>query len=182
MAAVMSGPLPNAVSRVLRSSYKTSIAGGLRHKSTPATLVNNNVHGTAAGGSAAPIGRDDLDLTFCDHEKAFKSKTNWEIMRALLIFNLCGIKPLVDNNMKVSSILTVEVYVHILYQHILLYVHNPTHPNISMCSVKQSPGFLFLRIIICIFLIFFKIYNGYFYSTLFVCNCFNVFECENPFR
>lgn len=46
--------------------------------------------------------KDSLDLTFCDHESAFKSKTTAEIMRALMVFKMCGIKMLVDNNEKVG--------------------------------------------------------------------------------
>ena len=41
---------------------------------------------------------DELDLTFLDHKAAFKSKTTWQVLRAYLVFNLCAIKPLVDNN------------------------------------------------------------------------------------
>ena len=41
---------------------------------------------------------DELDLTFLDHKAAFKSKTTWQVLRAYLVFNLCSIKPLVDNN------------------------------------------------------------------------------------
>lgn len=44
---------------------------------------------------------DELDLTFLDHKAAFKSKTTWQVLRAYLVFNLCSIKPLVDNNEKV---------------------------------------------------------------------------------
>ena len=38
---------------------------------------------------------------FClsqDHKAAFKSKTTMEVFRALVVFQLCGIKKLVDNN------------------------------------------------------------------------------------
>ena len=45
---------------------------------------------------------DELDLTFLDHQAAFKSKTTWEVLRAYIVFNLCTIKPLVDNNEMVS--------------------------------------------------------------------------------
>ena len=45
---------------------------------------------------------DELDLTFLDHKAAFKSKTTWEVLRAYIVFNLCGIRPLVDHNEAVS--------------------------------------------------------------------------------
>jgi hypothetical protein len=45
---------------------------------------------------------DVLDVSFNDHSAAFKSKTTWEVMRALLVFNLCSVSFLVDNCEKVS--------------------------------------------------------------------------------
>ena len=35
---------------------------------------------------------------FQDHRAAFKSKTTWEVVRALVVFQLCGVKVLVNNN------------------------------------------------------------------------------------
>jgi proline dehydrogenase len=48
---------------------------------------------------------DALDLTFLDHNAAFKSKKTWEVLRAYLVFQLCSITPLVANNEKVRKIL-----------------------------------------------------------------------------
>lgn len=48
--------------------------------------------------------KDPLDLTFCDYRNAFKSKTNSELLRALLVFHLCSIQPLVDNNAKLMKL------------------------------------------------------------------------------
>jgi hypothetical protein len=36
-----------------------------------------------------------------DHSAAFKSKTTWEVLRALMVFQVCGINVVVDNNEKV---------------------------------------------------------------------------------
>ncbi len=44
---------------------------------------------------------DKLDLTFLDHHAAFKNKSTWEVFRAYVVFQLCGIKFLVDNNERV---------------------------------------------------------------------------------
>ena len=33
-----------------------------------------------------------------DHSAAFKSKTTWEVLRALMVFKVCGISLVVDNN------------------------------------------------------------------------------------
>ena len=38
-----------------------------------------------------------LDLRFEDGKTAFRSKTNFELMRGYLVFQLCGIKFLLDN-------------------------------------------------------------------------------------
>lgn len=46
---------------------------------------------------------DILDLSFADHRAAFKSKSTWDIIRALVVFNLCSIRPLVEHNAKVSN-------------------------------------------------------------------------------
>ncbi|GAB6029809.1 hypothetical protein CHUAL_005521 [Chamberlinius hualienensis] len=47
---------------------------------------------------------DPLDLNFENAEAAYKSKTNFEILRALLVFSLCSSKYLVENNMKLMKL------------------------------------------------------------------------------
>lgn len=48
--------------------------------------------------------KDILDLNFEDHNAAFKSKTTLEVVRALVVFQLCGINLLVDNNEKLMKL------------------------------------------------------------------------------
>jgi len=48
--------------------------------------------------------KDELDLTFEDHGAAFKSKTTWEVLRALMVFQVCGINVVVDNNEKLMKL------------------------------------------------------------------------------
>ena len=43
-----------------------------------------------------------IDLEFENAREAYKSKRNSELVRALFVFNLCSIKPLVDHNKEVS--------------------------------------------------------------------------------
>ena len=44
---------------------------------------------------------DTVDLSFENTAEAYKSKTNFDIARALLVFNLCSIRPVVENNKQV---------------------------------------------------------------------------------
>ena len=43
-----------------------------------------------------------LDLSFENAKEAYKSKTNGELLRAVLVFNICGIDFIVDHNKQVS--------------------------------------------------------------------------------
>lgn len=44
-----------------------------------------------------------LDLTFSSAEEAFRSKKTSELIRALLVFNLCSVDFLVNNHRQVST-------------------------------------------------------------------------------
>ena len=46
---------------------------------------------------------DPLDMTFLNHEAAFKSKSTLHIVRGLIVYQLCSIGFLVENNEKVPS-------------------------------------------------------------------------------
>jgi proline dehydrogenase len=48
--------------------------------------------------------RDNLDLTFNDARQAYRSKSTWEILRAWIVFKLCSIDSLVENNDKVRRV------------------------------------------------------------------------------
>ena len=50
-----------------------------------------------------------LDLSFENAKEAYKSKTNGELLRALLVFNVCGIDFIVDHNKQVSGIPWVSI-------------------------------------------------------------------------
>lgn len=41
-------------------------------------------------------------LQFSDHRRAFRHKSTWELLRALLILRACGSNFLVDNSLKVN--------------------------------------------------------------------------------
>lgn len=61
------------------------------------TIVQENTSSSAVGTSP----KDPLDITFEDAKAAFKSKTNWELLRAYIVYTLCSFEYLVDNNMQV---------------------------------------------------------------------------------
>jgi len=48
--------------------------------------------------------KDKLDLSFNDHEAAYRSKKTSEVARAYLVLTLCGVKPLVKYNAKLMKI------------------------------------------------------------------------------
>ena len=48
---------------------------------------------------------DTVDLSFENTAEAYKSKTNFDLIRALLVFNLCSIRPLVDRNKEVKGVI-----------------------------------------------------------------------------
>jgi len=50
------------------------------------------------------LSKDELDLTFCDHRAAYKSKKTSEVARAYLVLSLCGVKPLVKNNQMLMNL------------------------------------------------------------------------------
>lgn len=70
-----------------------------------ATRQRTSIRPAAAVPAAGEAdNKDSLDLTFEDHRAAFKSKTTWEVIRAYLIFQICGIDAIVDNNEKLMKI------------------------------------------------------------------------------
>lgn len=52
--------------------------------------------------SAAPPARDELDVSFNNPKEAFKSKKTSELIRAYLVYQICSVNYLVENNDKVS--------------------------------------------------------------------------------
>jgi hypothetical protein len=52
---------------------------------------------------------------FNDTKSAYRSKTTREILRALLVFRLCSVNFLVDNNLKVCSNYVVLISIRIVW-------------------------------------------------------------------
>lgn len=75
-----------------------------RYKSThaPTSIIADGAK-SAAASEPAPI-RDQLDLTFNDARQAFRSKSTWEILRAYIVFKLCAVDYLVENNDRLMNL------------------------------------------------------------------------------
>ncbi|CAD5219666.1 unnamed protein product [Bursaphelenchus okinawaensis] len=78
-----------------------------RHRSQLRQSATTTVSatGTAPAALSKEVDRcyNKLDLQFDNGKEAFKSKSNWEIVRALIILHACGINYLVQNNQQVLS-------------------------------------------------------------------------------
>merc|ERR1712242_335427 len=66
------------------------------------------------------VSKDQLDLSFNDHEAAYRSKKTSEVVRAYAVLTLCGVKPLVTHNaalMKLGQkILGKTLFGHLMKQ------------------------------------------------------------------
>lgn len=75
--------------------------------STAATATSPKAAAAAAAAASrnpnTPPPRDPLDVSFNDPIAAFKSKTTWELVRALFVYIVCSSEYLVENNMKVKA-------------------------------------------------------------------------------
>ncbi|XP_047999077.1 proline dehydrogenase 1, mitochondrial isoform X1 [Leguminivora glycinivorella] len=61
-------------------------------------LAVNAPRGARALASAPPPARDELDLTFSSPKDAFKSKKTSELVRAYLVYQICSVNWIVENN------------------------------------------------------------------------------------
>ncbi|GIY73398.1 uncharacterized protein CDAR_493601 [Caerostris darwini] len=68
-----------------------------RAKSTSASVV-----ASADDVEGVKYQKDELDLKFENTKNAYKSKTTWELIRALMVLKLSSYDYLVENNQKVS--------------------------------------------------------------------------------
>ena len=89
-----------------RGRYEASAASSLRWTSTTSTSkgqaislanLNNSTPATTEANN-----RRKIDLSFEDSETAFKSKSNLQLLRGYLVFQLCSINFLVENQKTVS--------------------------------------------------------------------------------
>lgn len=95
-----------------KSDYTKQICFIQRLKSTSASVVTAD---TVTDGEEK-FQKDKLDLTFENTKDAYKSKTTWELIRALMVLKLSTYDFLAENNQQVSVtcmdfILVCNIYV-----------------------------------------------------------------------
>jgi len=93
--------------------YNLTRIGGTPYKSSlfvPNSTFNGIAHRSSVAGVVSDATEkkvtsklDPLDTRFSDPEASFKSKTTWEVLRALVVYELCSINFLVENNMKIMN-------------------------------------------------------------------------------
>ena len=82
---------------VLARTSTHSVAEATRRDPMPADIYQSTADGSRLSPSAELPG-----FTFDDGNNAYRSKTSWEIVRALAVFRLCSFDFLVNRNKQVS--------------------------------------------------------------------------------
>ncbi|GAB1599583.1 proline dehydrogenase 1, mitochondrial-like [Argonauta hians] len=86
---------------------KSTVAGSSGASSTDlpnsdtTTTTSTATTPTTTTGKLDEYGHPYVDLSFTNAKEAYRSKTNFELIRALLVFNLCSVRFLVDNNKEI---------------------------------------------------------------------------------
>ncbi len=102
---------PESISTICFKRKFYHLVGGKSKKNLLLSVANSSsIRQTAVSAAAVKHvvdtkipKRDPLDLTFANPEASFKSKTTWEVLRALIVYQMCSSSYLVDNNMKVYT-------------------------------------------------------------------------------
>lgn len=79
------------------------LARGYTNSSTSAST-------TEKPATSVPRQIDPLDLKFNDPVASFKSKTTTELIRAYIVYQICSIEYIVENNMKVSTTIFSQLF------------------------------------------------------------------------
>ncbi|KPJ12958.1 Proline dehydrogenase 1, mitochondrial [Papilio machaon] len=109
-AAASSAPRPHVIQLsagrrtrwLRRSRVESSTVRGVLTMALLRRLASNAPRGLRAL-SSSPRTTDDLDLTFNSPRDAFKSKKTSELVRAYLVYQICSINWIVENNDMVSA-------------------------------------------------------------------------------
>lgn len=99
-------------------------------KSTAAAPVVSADAGGSSAAEAEKYQKDELDLTFENAKDAYKSKSTWEIVRAIMVLKLTTSDFLVENNQKVRF--------QFLYDVFTCFGHKKPQLDILMFTVKLT--------------------------------------------
>lgn len=88
--------------QVQRRFYSGEAAAASSSKAQECKISDSS--GPGDGGSDIETCYKKLDLTFNDTQEAFKSKTNWELWRALIVLKLCSYQSLVEHNLMLMNV------------------------------------------------------------------------------
>jgi len=90
---------------VLLGAFEARSISGQAEKLASSATTSETVPNNSSNNSPHTMKiRDNLDLSFNDARQAYRSKSTWEILRAWVVFKLCSVDYLVENNAKVSKI------------------------------------------------------------------------------
>ncbi len=86
-----------------QAKHQKAASVGILQSSAAKEAVSSRAHDDSA--AIADVGVDSayekIDLSFGNAAECFKSKTNRDLIRALMVFNMCSIGPLVEKNKEV---------------------------------------------------------------------------------
>ena len=85
------------------SKQHKAISVGILETTSVEDKVADTKHAKQGDSREPDSAFQKIDPTFENARESFKSKTNGELIRALLVFKLCAYKPLVKYNKKVSN-------------------------------------------------------------------------------
>jgi hypothetical protein len=91
--------------RINQLSYTISNVQGMQSRNT-STTSSSKGQSISLSGVSDELNHENqkpkLDLTFEDSKTAFKAKNNLELLRGYLVFQLCSMNVLVDNQKTVN--------------------------------------------------------------------------------
>ena len=90
---------------------------------------------------------DHLDLSFNDHEAAFRSKKTSEIVRGYAVLTLCGFRPLVTHNARLMKFGFIDIF-NLVWYHVgkktkkfHMYIDTPS-PFLSCTALGARLGLI----------------------------------------
>ena len=114
---VMSPTISNLRPLLSEQVFRSCISNLRGFSCSSASSLHKNTPGKASTTTSKLGESSTSDLDFNDVSNAFKSKTNFELIRGALVYQLCTIKPLVKHGDKVSA----SVYLTVLEENLFVF-------------------------------------------------------------